>query len=109
MQGWTRVRLKATSQQNTFAQQAIKTRACPQLVGDEKANFPIAHGKPGDDGYYRIGAALWELGTGVKGAMIFLCFPQSHVRDWNACPLSQLILHMPARRGFCPHTCSLSV
>lgn len=53
-----------------FAQQAVKTTTCTQTMASESGTISVANTVPGTDSYYRIGAGMWELGPGMKGAMV---------------------------------------
>ncbi|KAF7550659.1 hypothetical protein G7046_g7949 [Stylonectria norvegica] len=53
-----------------FTQQAIRTVACQQVVPGPRASIPIAHSLPGSDTFFQYQAGDFELGAGLKGAMI---------------------------------------
>ncbi|KAK3935143.1 hypothetical protein QBC46DRAFT_398210 [Diplogelasinospora grovesii] len=52
-----------------FTQQAIKTGACPQILGNVNSSLPIANFIPGSSSY-RFAAGLWEIEVDMKGTMI---------------------------------------
>ncbi|KAK7408053.1 hypothetical protein QQX98_009768 [Neonectria punicea] len=53
-----------------FTQQAIRTVPCPQTVSGLNATIPVANSVSGEDTFFQYSAGYFELGAGLKGAMI---------------------------------------
>ncbi|KAK3380998.1 hypothetical protein B0H63DRAFT_474725 [Podospora didyma] len=51
-----------------FAQQAVKTGLCPQVITDVNSSIPVTNYVLGP--YYRIAAGSWEVEVDMKGAMV---------------------------------------